>query len=122
MKTLNERAVKILFALIEKKTIHDIRTKVMHDCGRYRLISLTRHKHDEGWNWRDPEITIIHETATDSYIPSNVTYDFVGVNSNSASIYNGKLTVWNEKIQTDHADLTIGLLEEIAEMFRMEIQ
>ncbi len=121
MKTLNENAVKILTALIEKgrQTIDEnkeIHAKVVQDLGRYRVINLTLYQTEDDTRMREPEITILHETFRDEYVPSNICNDFAHIASNSATLYNGQINVWNTKIQADHTDITNDLLQKIEEL------
>lgn len=127
MKTLNERAVKILGVLLDKHILKadsfdkEIQAKIIHDFGRYRIITLTLFRNEEGFQWREPELTILHDTLTDEYIASNICNDFAHINSNSVTVVYGKLTVWNDKIQCDHADYAHRVLESIAHQYGIEI-
>ena len=125
MKTLNASAVKVLSALLEKrhlktdnpaKTIH---TKVIYDFGRYRFITLTVLRNDEGFESREPEVTIFHDTLTDEYIPASICNDYAHINSSSASVVYGQLQVMNDKIQADHTEYAHRLLESIAEQYNI---
>lgn len=118
MKPLNKQTVELLNILIQKKTIHALRAKVLHDCGRHRIIQVIHYRFEGDWHFREPELTIIHDTRSDEYIPSNYCNDYARINSNSASIYNGKLTVWNDNIQADHTDYTHRFFEQMEELIR----
>lgn len=130
MKTLNEKAVRILAALLKlpqptkygtHDTARELHAKVAHDIGRYRIINITAYRNEEEWQTREPELTILHDTLTDEYIPSNIVNDYAHINSNSANIYGGVLTVWNDKIQSDHADFANRWLENLAEQYGIDI-
>lgn len=119
MKTLNEKALQILTNLLTMKppitidaegNTKEVYAKVVQDFGRYRIITLTYNQDIEGYLLREPEVTIIYDRLAGEYIPSNICYDFERVNSNSASVYHGQLTVWNEKMQTDHTEIANDLL------------
>ncbi len=121
MKTLNENAVRILTALIEKGKLtidkdKELHVQVVQDLGRYRVINLTLYRTEDDTSMREPEITLLHDTFSKEYVPSNICNDFAHIASNSATLYNGQINVWNAKIQADHTDITNDLLNKINEL------
>ena len=123
MKTLDEKAIQHLNQLLKtpKPTTctvngnaREVTVQVIHDFGKYRIINLTFYAYDEEWRFREPEIAIIHDTDTNEYLPSNIIYDTERINSSSAHIYNGQLTVWNDKKQADHIKVVNDLLNQIS--------
>lgn len=128
MKKLNDTAVKVLRTLLTMKppvkvdadgSTKEVHAKVVQDFGRYRIITLTYTQDIEGYLFREPEVTIIYDRLAGEYIPSNICYDYARVASNSASVYHGQLTVWNEKIQSDHTEIAERLLMELGEKHRI---
>ena len=124
MKKLNDTAVKVLTALLERKDrlsdndngkIREVQAKVDNTIGQYRIITLTYYLNEDGYLFREPEITICHDTQTDDYIPMSIIYEDERILSNSMSFVNGSLQLMNEKIQSDHADITTDFLAKLGE-------
>lgn len=124
MKTLNERAVSVLSALLDRtERIHDndngkvreVQAKVANTIGQYQFINLTYYLNDEGFLFREPEITICHDTKTGEYLPMSIIYEDERILSTSISLVYGRLELFNEKIQSDHAEITNRFLTELGE-------
>lgn len=124
MKSLNPQAVKVLTALLEcKERIQDndsgkqreVQAKVANTVGQYRFINLTYYLNDEGFLFREPEITICHDTKTGEYLPMSIIYEDARILSTSINLVYGRLELFNEKIQSDHAEITDRLLTELGE-------
>lgn len=124
MKKLNDTAVKALTALLERKDrIHDndngkvreVQARVDNTLGQYRFINLTFYFMDEGFPFREPEIAIVHDTEMGDYIPMSIIYEGERIMSNSVSFVYGTLQVINDKIQSDHAELTNDFLTKLGE-------
>lgn len=130
MKSLNQRAVEVLKLLLQStqpviaQTINgarEVEAKMLHKIGRYRIMSLTFYKDEDGYRFREPEITIIHDMQSDEYTPSGILYELERINSASASFFYSQLTVWNDQIQADHAEYSNRLLESIAVQCGIEV-
>ena len=124
MKTLDEKAIRTLSKLLALREPIDceingnpckVCAQVLHDFGLYRIIHLIFYTYQDDWQFREPEIAIIHNTDTDEYIPSNICYDMERIASNSANIYNGQLTVLNDKVQSDHTEIANNFLHSLEE-------
>ena len=124
MKKLNDRATKILLALLERKEtliatvngkVRHIQAEVQTQIGKYRAIGLTFWEYEDEYRTQEPEITIIHDKVTDEYFPASIVYYNEHILSNSATLAYGELKMINEKIQTDHVEITENFLESIAE-------
>ena len=122
MKALNERAVKTLLALLAtdnliickvRGRIKYVQAEVQTEIGKYRAIALTFWEYEDEYRTQEPEITIIHDKKTDKYFPASIVYYNAHILSNSASLAYGELKMINEKIQTDHVEITENFLESI---------
>lgn len=124
MKKLNDTAVKVLTALLQRKErIHDndngklreVQADVENIIGQYRFIRFTYYRNEDGFLFREPEITICHDRQTDSYYPMSIIYEEERIISNSISLVYGKLELINDKIQSDHVEITDRFLTELGE-------
>lgn len=124
MKSLNPQAVKVLTALLEcEDRIHDsdkgktreVQAEVSHTLGQYRFINLTYYQNEDGFLFREPEITICHDTKTGEYLPMSIIYEDARILSTSFNLVYGRLELYNEKIQSDHAEITNRFLAELEE-------
>lgn len=124
MKTLNERAVSVLSALLNRRErIHDnddgrvreVQAKVTHTIGQYRFINLTYYLNEDGFLFREPEITICHNTKTGKYLPMSIIYEDARILSTSINLVYGRLELYNEKIHSNHVEITNRFLTELGE-------
>ena len=129
MKALNERAVKILLTLLAREQpltdetngkVRHIQAKMQTEIGKYRAIIFIFWEEDEFWRTKEPEITIFHDTVIDEYFPASIVYQTEQIVSNSASLIYGTLYILNEKMQTDHVEITENFLQSIAEKHSIE--
>lgn len=124
MKTLNERAISVLSALLERtERIHDndngkvreVQAKLTNTIGHYRFINLTYYLNEDGFLFREPEITICHDMVADEYLPMSIIYEDAQILSTSINLVYGRLELYNEKIQSDHVEITNRFLAELGE-------
>ena len=123
MKKLNEWAVKTLLTLLARENpiidnsngnVRHIQAEAQTEIGKYRAIALTFWEYEDEYRTQKPEITIIHNKETDEYFPASIVYYNEHILSNSATLGYGELKMINEKIQTDHVEITENFLEYIS--------
>lgn len=124
MKKLNDTAIKVLTALLEKTDrildndngkVREVQARVDNTIGNYRFINLTYYLNEDGYLFREPEINICQDTETGDYMPMGIIYEEERIMSNSISFVYGTLKLINEKIQSDHAEITNDFLMKLGE-------
>lgn len=121
MRTLTDRATKILWEILSLRTSKVDRSngayppltvEIINETPDWRVISLAHYADND--LKAQPEICFLHDRKTDNVFPYYYRNDFVGITSQSMKFEDGRVFMLDLAIQNEHASLANLWLYTIA--------